>query len=393
MQSRGVISLAIFGRTLDALSIGFIAAIVAATNHFELSVLPTSEAIMKAASLIQSILFTLCFGQLSFAQGGPYLVDHLWPHAWPNAKITAYPSTEAALAAGETIYVPNTVVLAQKQKDYYVYFDSSKANGFAHRQQIDNNSCRVWLEWNGYYYPSNGGYDCEYDAIPFDQLDPKCFAPLQGPYCDIPNGVTYVGQINGFPWVAFSGFYRKMGAPFTTTQIEKILGRNEDHNSGELRSDLRAALVNEFLDSFPEFAGEIPIDSEGDQLTTAAGSDNTAVVCHIIPAIAPDGNGAGRNAYGNAMVISQDLKEKLVDVQTGIGVMPSDAMLLYFGWLAEYNDVKSSAAAESKFTATYIRDPRALGGIEVEYLSQDETRVAMVHAGLIRPSAPEGSRK
>lgn len=347
---------------------------------------------MKAASLIQSILFALCCSQLSFAQGGPYLVDHLWPKAWPNLKTPAYPSTEAALAAGERPYVSNTVEMAQTQKGYYVYFDSAKASGIAHRQQIDNNTCRVWLEWNGYYFPSNGEYDCQYDAIPFDQLDPKCFASLQGPYCDIPNGVTYVGQVNGFPWVAFGGMYRKMGGAFTASQIYKILDRNEVHNNGQPRSDLRAELVNEFLDSFPEFAGEIPIDLEGDLLTTAEGSDNTAVVCHIIPARAPDGNGAGRNAYGNAMVVSQDMKEKLVDVETGIGVMPSDAMLLYFGWLAEYNDAKSSAA-ESKFTATYIRDPRALSGSDVEYLSQDETWVAMVHAGLIRPKAPEGSRK
>ncbi len=348
---------------------------------------------MNAKTLIQSALLAMSFTQLSLAQGGPYLVDHLWPQAWPNPLHVAYPSTSAALAAGETPYVTNTVEMAQKQKGYYVYFDSAKSSGIAHRKVIDNNSCRVWLEWNGYYYPSNGGYDCEYDAIPFSQLDPTCFASLHGPYCDLPNGVTYVGQVNGYSWVAFSGLYRKMGGAFKASQIEKILDRNEDHNQGVLKSDLRAELVNEFLDSFPMFAGEIPIDVEGNSLTSNTGYDHTAVVCHIIPQYAPEGNGAGRNAYSNAMVISQDMKNKLVDSETGIGIMPSVGMLLYFEWLAENSGVKSNAVAEPKFSASYIRDPSYLSGQDVEYLSEEETRVAMVEAGLIPRTTTQSHRK
>ncbi len=62
--------------------------------------------------------------------------------------------------------------------------------------------------------------------------------------------------------------------------------------NGQLRSDLRAELVEEFLSIFPEFEGEIPIVYEGNLQTTNAGQDNTAVVSHVIPRIAPQGNGA-----------------------------------------------------------------------------------------------------
>ncbi len=287
----------------------------------------------------------------------------------------------------------NTYELGLSQKRYYAHTNSALANTNILKNQIDNDTCRVWLEWQGYYYPSNGDYDCEYDAVPFAQLDQRCFNSLQGPYCHIPIGIYYVGQVNGFPWVAFGGLYRHMGGVFTASQIEKILDSNDDHNDGQLRSDLRAELVEEFLSIFPEFAGEIPIDYEGNVLTANAGQDNTAVVSHIIPRIAPQGNGAGRNAFSNAMVISQDMYDKMVDKKTKSGAFPSEGMLLYFEWLAEVSGAKFNAAAESNFTATYIRDPRLLDGFEVEYLSEADPLVAMIHAGMIRESSEKNSPK
>lgn len=344
---------------------------------------------MTAKNLFSAILLTLFFARLGLAQGGPYHVDYIWRGAWPNPAITVQPSwlddgVPATLLAGQTVYVPSTDILASKQKDYYWFQDKTKQSGIAHKLQIDNDSCRVWLEWDGYYYPSNGGYDCEYDAIPFDDLDPKCFTSLSGPYCDIPNGIHFVGQVNGFPWVAFSGLGRRMGTEFRPYQIENIFDRNQSRNEGELRSDLRAELVEEFLELFPGIdADEIPVDNFGDELTDAVGYNNTAVVCHIIPAIAPEGNAAGRNAYSNAMVVSSKMKKQLTNSLTGTGYMPSDAMLLYFEYLASRYGAKSTPSAESKFTAQFITDWKSLRG-EVEFLTEDETRIAMEHAGMLR---------
>ena len=347
---------------------------------------------MNSKAIIKAILVTLLFTRMSMAQGGPYLVDSVFPQAWPNPVSTVEASwldsgVPTTVLAGQTIYVQNTTILAQKQKDYYWFQDKDKQNGTAHKLQIDNNSCRVWLEWEGYFFPSNGLYDCEYDAIPFYQLDPKCFYPLSGPYCDIPNGVTYVGQVNGFPWVAFGGMYRKMGGKFTETQIDNIFDRNLDRNQETLRSDLRAELVDEFLALHPEInPSDIPVDNYGDTLTLNPGNNNTAVVAHILPAIAPEGNGAGRNAYSNAMVVSSHLSKQLIDPVTGTGYMPSDAMLLYFEYLTTSYDTKQASVSESKFTATFIRDLRVLNGQDIEYLTEEETRVAMQYAGLIRPT-------
>lgn len=333
------------------------------------------------------------------AQGGPYVVDYLFPQAWPNPVSTVMPSwldsdVPSTVLAGQTNYVTNTTILAQKQKDYYWFQDKDKQNGTAHKLRVDNNSCRVWLEWQGQYYPSNGGYDCEYDAIPFSQLDQKCFASLSGPYCDIPIEVIYLGQLDGYPWLAVTGLFHKMGGAFTTSQIQNVLNSNSNRNTGVLRSDLRQELVSEFLAQFPEIdPADIPVDYHGDELTTETGQYNSAVVSHIIPAIAPEGNGGGRNAYSNAMVISRNLKLILTDSFNGTGHMPSDAMLLYFEFLAAKYGAKSSGATEARFSVNYVRDWRSLESADVELLTEDETRIVMEYAGLIRPARSKKDSK
>jgi hypothetical protein len=349
----------------------------------------------------RSIAIALSFVTASFcqAQGGPYIVDYLFPQAWPNPVSTVEqswldPDVSSSVLSGQTLYVNNTTILAQKQKDYYWFQDKDKQSGVVHQFQVDHDSCRVWLEWQGMFYPSNGGYDCQYDAVPFWQLDQKCFASLSGPYCDLPIGVTFVGQLNGYPMIAATGLFRKMGGAFTAAQVQKVLDRNSVRNTGVLRSDLRQELVNEFLAQYPEIdPADIPVDYHGDELTTETGKYNTAVVSHIIPAIAPEGNGAGRNAYSNAMVISRNLKLMLTDPFNETGDMPSDAMLLYFEFLAAKYGAKSPSLPEARFSVNYIRDLRGLESSEVEVLSQEETRTVMEYAGLIRPSRPKQESK
>ncbi len=353
---------------------------------------------MNARTLIAMFLMTFFTMRAGFAQGGPYLVDYLYPSAWPNPVSTVLPGwldtdIPSTVLSGQTLYVKNTTILAQKQKDYYYFQDSDKENGIVHKNLVDNDSCRVWLEWNGYFYPSNGGYDCQYDALPLSQLDPKCFTSLSGPYCNLPIGVTYVGQV-GNTWVAVSGLARRMGGEFTAAQIDKILYENAFRNEEVLRSDLREELVAGFLAQFPEInTNDIPIDYQGDSLTDEPGHPNTAVVCHIVPALAPEGYGAGRNAYSNAMVVSSNMKKILTDAFNGTGEMPSDAMLMYFEYLGSLYGAKSSVAAESRFSVSYIRDWKSMDSAEVEMLTEDETRIAMQHAGLIRPTSIKPARK
>lgn len=204
--------------------------------------------------------------------------------------------------------------------------------------------------------------------------------------------VTYVGQVNG-TWVAIGGMFRKMGGAFTASQIEKILDCNASRNNA-LRSDLREELVLDFLSQFPQInPADIPIDDESGELTYAAGHPNTAVVCHILPAIAPEGNGAGRNTFSNAMVISSSMKQKLINPVTETGYMPSDSMLLYFEYLASIYGAKSSSVAETKLSVSYLRDWKTLEGSEIERLTEEETRIVLEYAGLLRPADSKSSRK
>lgn len=356
------------------------------------------ETQMNAKTLVATFIMALAFGRMGLAQGGPYLVDYLYPQAWPNPVSTVLPSwldpdVPSTVLAEQTMYVNNTNLLAQKQKDYYWFQDKDKESGIVHKNLIDNDSCRVWLEYMGYYYPSNGGYDCEFDAIPFSQLDPKCFTKLSGPYCDLPMEVTYVGQVNG-TWVAIGGLSRKMGGAFTASQIEQVLDRNTNRNENVLRSDLREELVVEFLSLFPEInPADIPIDDHGDELTSTPDSANTAVVCHILPAIAPEGNGAGRNTFSNAMVVSNHMKKQLTNPDTATGYMPSDAMLFYFEYLAAIYEAKSSFTADAKFSISYLRDLKELDGTEIERLTEEETKIALEYAGMGRAASSKSDRK
>lgn len=350
---------------------------------------------MTAKTIIQSLLLAMLCTQLGKAQGGPLLVDILFPKAWPNPVWDFNPNwldpdLPDSVLQGQTLYVPSSQILSQKQKDYYAFIDDTKQSGTAHLLHIDNDTCRVWLEWDGNYYPSNGEYDCQVDAIPYAQLDQRCFESLLGPYCNIQDNPTFVGYIEGFPWVAFKGLFRKMGGVFSEYQVEKIFEWSQDRDEdGKLRSDLRAELVNDFLDQFPQYAGDIPIDYDGDELTLSSGNDNTAVVGHIIPRLAPEGNGAGRNAYSNAMVISQALQDQLVDPINETGIFPSEGMLVYFEYLADRFGANASNAT-SMFQAYYVRDWSNYDRRTLEYLTEDETRAAMAYAGMLRnPRAVE----
>ncbi len=119
----------------------------------------------------------------------------------------------------------------------------------------------------------------------------------------------------------------------------------------------------------PEINPElIPIDLDGDDLT------EIAEVCHIIPPIAPEGNGCGRNSYRNAMVVSSDMKSDYFNFG-----MPSEALIQYFQFLAaNYGADKISPPNPSPRPITYKlirdRDPRQFKRADIEFLDDDQTR-------------------
>ncbi len=315
---------------------------------------------------------TFC-SQSSFGQGGPYTSDYLSPKAWPNPSSTL---------PGETGWVATRKQVEQKQKGYYVYFDASKQSGTIEGGWISSTQHMAYLKWNDpndgddnyfYYYPSEAGYDTIFDAIPFSQLDPRCFQNFNGPYCKVVDNPFFIGQVSGYPWVAFSGLFRPMGGEFKQSQIDKIKETNKSRNSSTMKSDLRASLVNEFVALHPALAGEIPVDTAGNTLNNNATSDSYAAVCHILPRIAPEGNGCGRNAFRNALLVSNKMKKQLEKAG-----YPSAGFIMYCEWLAtKYNKTLPQPTPPKAITYTEIQDLSQLARMDVEYLDEDETRALL----------------
>ncbi len=331
---------------------------------------------MKTKSLCIAFASLLLGSQSSFGQGGPYVVDQLIPRAWPNPAVTLPVEPE------ETLWVASRAEVEQKQKYYFVFGDESKESGTIEGGYISSHQHMAYLKWDdpndgdeNYFicYPSEAGYDTLFDAIPLTQLDPRCFQSFNGPYSHLVDNPFYVGQVSGFPWVAFSGLMRPMGGDFSAAQISKIIESNKsrpDHNS-TMKSDLRAALVNEFLELHPDVA--IPIDTVGNTLNDNPNSDSYAVVCHILPRIAPDGNGCGRNALRNALLVSKAMKKGIE--QAGF---PSDGFIMYCEWLAaRYNKGVPLPTPPKSITVQTIRDLSQLSRMDVEYLEEEETKTLL----------------
>ena len=344
---------------------------------------------MRIKSLLFALVTWVICNQSSFGQGGPTLVDYLNPRAWwnpvydfqPNWLDPHFPTT---VLAGQTVWVATRQQLAQKHKDYYVFFDHHKQNGAAKSFWVSSNEHMAYLAWNDpsdssdtvYYYPSEGGFDTIYTAIPFSEYDPRCFQEFNGPYCQVAENVSFVGQSGGY-WVAISGFSRVMGGAFTATQIDKIKAANKNRNAQTMKSDLRAQLVNEFLALHPEVnPTEIPVDTSGNTLNNNSNSDSCASVSHILPAIAPAGNGCGRNTYRNALLVSKKMKKKLD--QAGF---PSDSFILYCEFLAEkYNKSLPSPTPPKAITIRRYKTQSELARLDAEYPNEEEFRAMLDYA-------------
>ena len=349
---------------------------------------------MKLNSLLIAAAALLFVPQTSFGQGGPILVDWLNPKAWPNPVLDFQsnwldPHFPTTVLEGQTIFVATRAQLEQKHKDYYVFFDHLKQNGAALGDWESPTEHRVTLKWTDpdfpdepFYYPDPAQL---YQAIDFDQYDPGCFASLNGPYSKLSDNPVFVGQVNG-TWVAFTGLWRVMGKSFTQAQIDKIKQANKTRNGSSLKSDLRGQLVNEFLALHPEInPADIPVDTGGNTLSDAGNAPNLASVCHIIPAIAPEGNGCGRNSYRNALLVSSKLKKQILKAG-----MPKPAFIQYCEFLATKYKQKSPMP-RPPLTINYreIRSPRELGNVELQYLDASETRAFLDYARGTRASKEE----
>ncbi len=343
---------------------------------------------MKINSLFIAFAALLLCAQSSFGQGGPYLLDYISPKAWPNPVFDFQPNWldpyfPTTVLQGQTVWVASRSQLQLKQKDYYVFFDHLKQNGSSEGGWVSSSQHMAYLKWDdpndgdntSYYYPSQGGFDTIFDAIPFSQLNPQCFENFNGPYCKVADNPAFVGKVGDY-WVAFSGLTRTMGGQFKQSQIDKIKSVNKSRNNATLKSDLRAPLVNEFLALHPELANEIPVDTVGNTLNNNSNSNSYAVVCHILPRIAPEGNGCGRNAYRNALLISKKLK-----TQIDKAGYPSPGFIMYCEWLAtKYNKKLPQPKPPQPITYVEIQDRSALARMDIEYLSDDETRALLEYA-------------
>ena len=337
---------------------------------------------MKIRSLCFAIAALLFCSQTSFGQGGPYTSDFLNPKAWPNPVYGFQaswldPFFPQTVIQGQTVWVATRSQLQQKQKDYYVFMDHNKQNGSAEGGWVSSTQHMAYLKWNDpndgsntdYYYPSEAGFDTIFDAIPFSQLDQRCFQNFNGPYCKIVDNPFFVGQVSGYPWVAFSNILRPMGGEFKQSQIDKIKESNKARNSSTMKSDLRAGLVNQFLALHPELAGQIPVDTVGNTLNNNANSDSHATVAHILPRIAPEGNACGRNAFRNALLVSKKMKKKLDKAG-----YPSEGFIMYCEWLAtKYNKKLPQPTPPKAITYVEVEDLSQLARMDVEYLTEDET--------------------
>jgi hypothetical protein len=340
---------------------------------------------MKTKSLCIAIAALLFCSQSSFGQGGPYLSDEINPKAWWNPMFEFNPQWldpyySTTVLQGQTLYVASRGELQEKQKDYYVFQSHQKDDGIAVGEWVSSKQHKAYLKWDDpndgddgyfYYYPSQGDYDTIFDAK-LNEIDQRCFQDFNGPYCTIVDNPFYVGQVSGVYWLAFSGILRPMGGEFKESQINKIKEVNKYNNNGPMKSDLRATLVSQFLALHPlnpEFADQIPVDTNS-TLNDDSNSDNYAVVCHILPRIAPEGNGCGRNAFRNALLVSQNLKD-----QIEAAGYPGPGFIMYCEWLATlYNKTLPQPKPPQAITYREIRDLRELARMDVEYLDEDETR-------------------
>ena len=329
---------------------------------------------MKIKSLCIALAALLLSCQSGFGQGGPYLVDHLNPKAWPNPSYSF---------VGERARTSSRTELGQKQKYYYVYYNPNKQSATIEGGWISPTQHKAYIKWEDpadgldnyfYYYPDIDSYDAIFDAIAFNTLDPITFQNFNGPYCQIADNPFYVGKVSGTFWISFSGLLRPMGGIFSQSQINKIKDANKSrpgHNS-TMKSDLRATLVTEFLNVHPEVdPSEIPVDP-----IDVALSDSNAAVCHILPRIAPEGNGCGRNAMRNALLVSKDHKADIEERG-----YPSQGFIAYCEWLAsKYNKSLPLPTPPQPLTYQILRDLSQLSRMEVEYLDEDETKAFLDYA-------------
>ncbi len=325
-------------------------------------------------------LASLFFGHtVAMGQGGPTLTDYVNPKGWPNPVYDFQsnwldPYFPPTVLQGQTIWVATRQTLQLKHKDYYVFFDHEKQNGSANGGWVSNTEHMAYLQWEDPNFPGEPLYYPDpaeiYEAIPFSQYDPRCFLEFNGPYCQIKDTPSFLGKVGGF-WVAFSGMGRRMGGAFTLQQISKIQNANKGRNGGNLKSDCRSSLVNEFPALHPEISPTaIPVDPYSGNLSTNPNMGSYAEVCHILPPVAPQGNGCGRNAYRNALIVSNDLKQ--VIASSG---MPSDSFILYCEFLAtKYNKTLPAPLPAQTITYKQISDPREVARLDSEYLDEEETR-------------------
>jgi hypothetical protein len=344
---------------------------------------------MKSVFGIAAFLAMLGFSPFAQAQSGPYGYDYLFPSAWDNpvkdvplnAVVSPHNPSDVTNA---TEFVATTQQLGQGHKNYYVFQDFAKNNGTVEIKYLTPHWRNVTLHWSGYTYPDGG---TDYEAIDFSLYNQDCFQSLSGPYTSIPDTVVYVGQVNGFPMLAFFGLGRRMGKAFSSTQINNVKDRNKVHNGGTLKSDFRSALVNEFLSQNPLVnPADIPIDTNF--------SSSNANVGHIIPSICPkdafnpdgpSGHGCGRNSYRNAMVLSSSLKSQLASA------MPAPGLIMYMEYLgAKYAPkAQSQSGTPQKFYYQEITDVSQIRNAEVERISEEETRFLVEYSKFLELTSGE----
>ncbi len=346
---------------------------------------------MKTQMFVSALFsFFLC-APSAFGQGLPTWIDEICHQAWPNPVLDLpalsfdpFYNAEYELQQ-QTPWLPSIYALGEKHKYYFVYGDHDKEDGIAGVERVSLTWCTAWLEWSDpafpndvLYYPDVAGDD--YEAIPFWMWDQGCFQNISGPYSHTPfTNAVIVGDAGDFYTsllLAFANMGPRMGAAFGENKILAIKESNMEHNDGSLKSDLRASLVNEFLALNPSIpASEIPIDSLGDTLVDTGNGTNVATVCHIIPAIAPEGNQCGRNSMHNAMLVSSNLQQTILN-----NGMPAPGLIAFMQYLADKYEPKSAqppAAPSQEISFQVIRDLRQLRGMDIEFLSKEETRAIL----------------